>query len=442
MRFDLDRLLFQILCLYAFVVPFELVLEIFFGIDTIFKPYRVVCLVLIGLYGIRVIRDGGLKLSRDFKEDSYLYLVFVYGILISFYNMIVAEFSLGKFYNEVFQTGLYFSVFVIVKSLPMTREELQKLQQFLFLGLVVNGLYVFLSRYVFLTLGRQSGFFDNPNYLSLGMIYALGYIAVNLERGKYYEKLLHLFLIVVCGMTFLIAGSRTGAIVMAAVVLLILSFQSLRSILIGVAMLAVLSPFFFLGSDSSGSRTNTILEERLQDRDITDDPRFPIWEGVIRASQQTYFIGLGLGQFEARFPEFYREENNLLIYEILSFGYHLSPHSDYMAVLITYGIIGLVFFLMFLFYSVRKILRQLWTNTDRYIYRLQLLGIVTIIIFGVAAENFVSGLYWMILTLSTKSIYEATDSKSTSESKLQSKYEQTISDGFVGPDRLGGRPLL
>lgn len=440
---DLDRLLFRLLCVYAFFVPFELVLEIFFGIDTVFKPYRVVCLILILLYGFRLIRGGSLKLSRDFKQDGFLYLVFLYGILISLYNMIVAEFSLAKFYNEVFQTGLYLSVFVMVKGLPMTREELQKLQKYLFWGLAVNGVYVVFSRYVIFTLGRQSGFFDNPNYLSLGMLYALGYIAANFERVKFSTKGLYLVLIAVCGMSFLIAGSRTGAVVMAANALLILSFQSVRSILISLTFLAVISPVFFLGADfGRTTRHNTILEERLQDREIADDPRFPIWEGVIRASQETHFIGLGLGQFEARFPEFYKEENNLLIYEILSYGYHLSPHSDYMAVLITYGIIGLVLFLLFFLVSIWKVLHYLWATSDRAIYRMQLLGLVTIIIFGIAAENFVSGLYWMILTLSTKSTYETGEALSTSKTKLQSKHEQTTGDRLIGLDRLGGRPLL
>ena len=442
-RIDLDRLLFQLLCLYAFLVPFELILEILFQLDTIFKPYRVVCLVLIALYGFRVVREGGVRLSKDFKEDGYLYLIFLYGILVSLYNMIVAEFSMGKFFNEVFQTGLYLSIFIIVKGLPMTREQLQKLQQYLFWGLVANGVYVFLNRYFFFALSRQSGFFDNPNYLSLGLLYALSYIAVNLERVKVYTKALYLVLIPICGMSFLIAGSRTGAVVMAAIVVLILSFQSLRSILISLVFLAVISPLFFLAYDGSVSgRTNTILEERLQDRVIGDDPRFPIWEGVIRASQETHFVGLGLGQFEARFPEFYREENNLLIYEILSYGYHLSPHSDYMAVLITYGLLGLILFLLFFFLSIRKVLRHLWKSSDRSLYRLQLLGVVTLVIFGIAAENFVSGLYWMILTLSTKSIYEASEAPAAGKIKLQTKHEQTTGDGFVGLDRLGGRPLL
>ena len=97
---------------------------------------------------------------------------------------------------------------------------------------------------------------------------------------------------------------------------------------------------------------------------------------------------------------------------------------------------------MFLFYSVRKVIRYLWTSTDKYVYRLQLIGIVTIIIFGIAAENFVSGLYWMILTLSTKTIYEAGAAIGTSETQLQREHEQTTGDGLVGLNRLGGRPLL
>ncbi len=418
-RIDLDRLLFQLLCLYAFLVPFELVLEIFFGIDTIFKPYRVVCLVLIGLYSLRAIKQGGFSLSKDFREDSFLYLVFIYGILISFYNMIVVEFHLGKFYNKLFQNALYLAVFAIVKGLPMTREQLRKIQRYLLWGLVINGIYVLANRYTGITLNRQSGFFDNPNYLSLGLIYALGYLAINLKSVKFSDKVLYLILIPICLLAFLVAGSRTGALVMMVVLLLMLSFQSLRSILIGLVVLAVLSPVYLLVSDTNLSlRPTTVLEDRFQDLDIGDDPRFPIWEGVIRASMKTNFVGLGLGQFEARFPEFYREENNIVIYEMLAYGYYLSPHSDYLAVLVSFGIVGLVFFLLFFFFSIRKILSLFWRSTGDSLLRMQLIGIIALVIFGIAAENFVSGLYWLILTLSTKCAFEIDEAQEFGNTKV------------------------
>jgi O-antigen ligase len=408
---NLDRAIFALLCLYALLVPFELALEILLGIKTIFKPYRIVCLLLIVLFGIKQLTSRELKTSVDLKTDVLLYALFGYGIMVSFISMIVAEFSLSKFYNEIFQTGLYISIFVIVKGTPLNEKKLRTLINYLVVGISLNALYVVYNYYWLRNLGRQSGFFDNPNYLSLSIIFAIAAILIYLRELRLRSKLLLIAALPMLMAAFTIAGSRAGFFVIIAVLLVVLFYQNwLTKAIIAGGFLLFATYVFSTGDQFSRSSANqSVLASRLSDREIADDPRFPIWKGVIRASQQTYFIGLGLGQFEARFPEFYREENNLLIYEILNYGYHLSPHSDYMAVLITYGIIGLLLFLIFYFLSFLRLFRQLANNsgTQFYsLYQIQLAGLITVVLFGVASENFVSGLFWIILTLSTKSFEE------------------------------------
>jgi O-antigen ligase len=352
-----------------------------------------------------------LKTSADLKTDILLYALFGYGILVSFISMIVAEFSLSKFYNEIFQTGLYISIFVIIKGTPLSQKKLRTLINYLIVGISLNALYVVYNYYWLRNLGRQSGFFDNPNYLSLSIIFAIAAILIYLRELRLRSKLLLIAALPMLMAAFMIAGSRAGLFVIIAVLVLVLFFQNWLTKVIIVGGFLLFTTYVFSTGDqfSRSSASQSVLASRLNDRDIADDPRFPIWKGVIRASQQTYFIGLGLGQFEARFPEFYREENNLLIYEILNYGYHLSPHSDYMAVLITYGIIGLLLFLIFYFLSFLRLFRQLATSSGESaysLYQIQLAGLVTVVLFGLAAENFVSGLFWIILTLSTKSFEE------------------------------------
>lgn len=411
-KFDIDRIIFALLCLYALLIPFELALEILLGIKTIFKPYRMVCLVLIGLFGIKQITASKYYPSPDFKNDLLLYGLLGYGFFASFISMIVAEFSLSKFYNEVFQTGLYVSIFIIIKSTPLSEKKLRRLIHYLMAGICLNAAYVVYNYHWLRNLGRQSGFFDNPNYLALSIIIAIAGILLFLRELPRRSKFLSLVSLPILVSAFSIAGSRAGLFVIAAILLLVMVFQTrLTKILIAGSFVIFTT---YVLSTNQQFRTGlvsseSVLASRLTDRDLADDPRFPIWRGVIRASQQTYFIGLGLGQFEARFPEFYREENNLLIYEVLNYGYHLSPHSDYMAVLITYGIIGLLLFLIYYFLSLLRLFKRLLTskgNTAYTLYQIQLVGLITVVLFGLAAENFVSGLFWIILTLSTKSFEE------------------------------------
>lgn len=408
---NLNRIIFALLCLYALLVPFELILEMLVGIRTIFKPYRIVCLLLIGLFGIKQLLPRTYQKNVDLKEDILLYALLGYGILASFISMIVAEFSLSKFYNEIFQTGLYVSIFVIVKRTPLSQKNLHLLIKYLLVGISLNALYVCYNYYWLRNLGRQSGFFDNPNYLSLSIIFAIAAILIYLRQQRFRGQVLLLAVIPMLMAAFTIAGSRAGLFVIVAVLTLVLFFQNWLTKVVVAGAFLLFATYVFSTSDqfSRSSASQSVLASRINNREIADDPRFPIWRGVIRASEQTYFVGLGLGQFEARFPEFYREENNILIYEILNYGYHLSPHSDYMAVLITYGIIGLLLFLIFYFLSFLRLFKRLLNSKDDSVftlYQIQLAGLLTVVLFGLAAENFVSGLYWIILTLSTKSFVE------------------------------------
>ncbi|NND34357.1 MAG: hypothetical protein HKN76_17365, partial [Saprospiraceae bacterium] len=94
-----------------------------------------------------------------------------------------------------------------------------------------------------------------------------------------------------------------------------------------------------------------------------------------------------------------------LIRRVLSRGYFLSPHSDYLALLVTYGIVGLILYLIFLTNSFRHIiaqLRQAYTKSQINYFQFSLITLTSIALFGIAAENFNSALYWIILSLCTK----------------------------------------
>lgn len=408
-KLSLDKVIYTLLCLYVVLVPFELILEVLLGVKTIFKPYRIVSLLLIGLFALKQLVSSSITLSLDRRTDFFLYFVLFYGLLISFYNMIVAEFSSGKFYNEIFQTGLYLSVFIIIKNTVLSQWQLRRLVNFLLLGISLNALYVFYNYYLLGHLGRQSGFFDNPNYLSLSVTYAMVVLLAYLQEVNWRQKAALLFLLLMLLSVFLIAGSRMGLAVLVLVLVILFLYQNLqiKALLSGVAIVLALFVFSTENRFNNSDRSKSVLASRLKNRDLAEEPRFPIWRGIIRASEKTYFLGLGLGQFEARFPEFYQGENNRVISEVLNYGYFLSPHSDYMAVLITYGIIGLICFLIFYYLSFLRLYRSLLVSRNSAttsLLLIQLLGLVAITLFGIGSENFVSGLYWIILALSTKSL--------------------------------------
>ena len=150
-----------------------------------------------------------------------------------------------------------------------------------------------------------------------------------------------------------------------------------------------------------------IVFNRLERGVNEENIRITLWKGVIEASSQTHFIGLGIGQFKARFAEFFRDSANQDVYEMVTFGYYMTAHSDYFTVLIVYGIVGLICYLSYLFVAARKRFYQLQLPASpdlRRFQHLQVLLLLSVVVFGFAHESFTSGIYWFTLTFATKNL--------------------------------------
>ncbi|MEL6635571.1 MAG: O-antigen ligase family protein [Bacteroidota bacterium] len=405
MSINLDRTIYRLLCVYLFLIPFEQVLKAWFGIDTVLKPYRIAIILATGLYLVKVAM-GGMSIGRDMREDGYFYLIFVYGIIISLVQMAVAPFSLGKFYNDLFLVSLSLPAFFIIKNSHFTQQQMLRLTQFFVAGISLNALNVFYNFYILRNFGRQAGFMDNPNYLALSIVIAIAFLLYRIDLRRWFWALLQVALLLVLGYTFIIAGSRGGLLALSAVLFLMFWFGNfwrklwMGSAIFGALLLVLVSP-----SSAWEGATPLILVNRLNDLEVSDDPRIAIWKGTLRASEETYYLGLGIGQFKARFPEFYQGETNQTVYEVVDFGYHLSPHSDYFGILITYGIIGLLLYLFFLFVTTRRKLRDIYQATVdsvRRYHQFSFTLLLPVILFGFVADSFNSALYWALLSISTK----------------------------------------
>lgn len=401
---DLHKTLHRLLCIYAFLIPFEHILEIWFGIETILKPYRVFAILTILVFAFRAFQAKKINIFTDIRQDIFLYLLFAYGIVISLFQMIIVPFTTGKFYNELFQISLYLSVFFIIKNTDFSRKQLYQILYALVIGVILNSIYVFYNFHTLADYTRPKGFMDNSNYLSLSIGMALIIIINELRNAKNLLRVILLPLILFMFYMLIIAGGRTAFVVTMLGILISFLFLSSRiKILFMVAVLG-LGSFAFSKIKTSSP---LVLFDRFRERDPSEDARLFIWKGVMRASEETNYIGMGLGQFEANFPAFYQDENHDLIRRVIQVHYHLSAHSDYFAVLITYGILGLILFLLFLFYSFKKIVRLALfykRKEEKEYFQLQFILLLSVAIFGITSENFNSGLYWILLTFSTKSI--------------------------------------
>jgi len=428
LKINLDKLLHRLLCIYAFLIPFEHILDKWFGIDTILKPYRFLAILVILVFSFKAFQRKKLRIQIDFRQDLFLYLIFAYGIFISLFYMITTPFSLGKFYNDLFQLVIYLGVFFVIKNSNLSQRQLYQILYSLLLGVCLNSVYVFYNFYTLADYTRPKGFMDNPNFLALSVAVAIIVMVKKLDEIKGWTRWAISLLLPFMLYIFVISGSRTASIVLLASALLMLLFLSFRAKVLFIVATIGFTSFVLSSRKIAGPN---ILLERIQERDASEDPRIYLWKGVIRASEKTNYIGLGIGQFEARFPSLYQDENHYQIREAVQFGYYLSTHSDYFAILITYGILGLTLFFLFLFYSAHKIIYALLFHRQTAksnFFELQLILLAALAIFGIASENFGSALYWLLLSFSTKSIpfFSTEESNSRKELDLKDlKYSNT-----------------
>lgn len=410
-RLDFDKLLCSLFCLYALSLPYELVLEFFFSIETIFKPFRVISLVIIGVYFIRVLMQG-MVVNREDWSDWLLYSIFIYGVIISCIRIVGGLFSMNLFTNDIFQIGLYALTFFIFKTTTISSDQRTRMMWYFVAGVLINSIYMTTYSIVNVSFERQAGFIDNPNYAAFGLVAAILFLVMKTTHWRSFIRQLFLF----SGVSFMVyafgtTGSRTGVVLLLFSLFAAFFFFSVRRkiflFFVGFLATLLLIPQQFESLPFVG---RVVVVDRIThklDSDV-EDVRFALWRGALRSLEQEGYAGMGIGQFKAKFTTIYNEETNLQLMSTVNWGYFLSIHNDYLALLTDYGLPGLIFYLSFLILTFRKLLLQLiYAPPDkekRVLIQFNFMFFICILIFGLASENFLHHLYWFLLMFTSKRV--------------------------------------
>ena len=408
-KLEFDKVLFVLFCAYAFSMPFELAFEILLDVKTIFKPFRILSLIIIGVFAIKVLMKG-FYLPPNIRTDLLLYAVFVYGFIVSAFKIIVGVFDMNLFINDAFQFSLHVLTFFIFKCLPLEKKQALQILKWFVLGISLNAFYITYKIFFLLGWGRESGFTDNPNYAAFGLVAAttLLILRTNFTQKNIYH-LGSLSLVLLLLFAFGTEGSRTGFIMFLIANFFIFFFSPLRRkiVLFFVSTLLVLLLIpNILGKFQYNGPSVLINRLNKKAKDDTEDVRFVVWRGVFRTLETEGYGGMGIGQFKAKFPQYFGQESNRLLLSMVNYGYYLSPHNDYLAIVADYGLPSLLFYLGFLVVSLWRLFRQVnYPKEDdeaNFLAQFNFIFFICIIIFGMAAENFQHQLYWFLLMFTTK----------------------------------------
>jgi len=391
-------------------MPFELILEYWLNVETIFKPFRTLAILILIVFGWQSLRQRGINYFSENYIDFFLYGVFVYGLFISAIRIIGGVFDVRLFYSDSFQIILHVLTFYAFKNTRMTVQQGMKLLWFFVAGISMNALYVAYFFFVKQVFGRLSGFTDNPNYAAFGLVAATTFLLLRSNfTQKFRHQILYLTLILFLIYIFIVTGSRTGLVMFVLANIFIFWFSTVRRKLallsVSALMVLLLLPQQLDKLKFGGPM---ILIRRVSQKldSSEEDVRFIIWRGVFRILEAEGYAGMGIGQYKANFPKYYSTETHSLILEIVNRNYFLSTHNDYLAILVDFGLPSLILYGFFLFFSLKKTFRQLLyppeDPDEKFLRQFCFIILCCIITFGFAAENFAHQLYWFLLMFSTK----------------------------------------
>jgi O-antigen ligase len=233
---------------------------------------------------------------------------------------------------------------------------------------------------------RITGLTTNPNGFAL--LLALGAIAAtmfwyNRKLPLGIQRVLIIALLCAVGCGIAISGSRKSLVFYAIFLILWAGYVlptgrnigrflfQLASMLIVGVLLQIAIPII-MENTAFGTRWEKLMEQGDGDvrESIRDDVRYRMYMNGFRFLASNPIKGLGLGQYQARLG--------------------VVSHSDYMEVLSTTGIVGFILYqsvYLILFRRLIRLIRMTRLETDLYLYRAMLTGLIIILFYGLGGAH-------------------------------------------------------
>ncbi len=400
----LNKILLALLFAYVFLAPFEDLLSYLYGVDTIFKPYR--------LAGLGMLLLGFFKNWKDkpffvFPPDKVLALFLGYGILYTlFLYGLGCQVNLGQFANAMIQTTFLFLIHLTVKRMDISYSLLPKLLAVMSVGIALNAAIIALNFYVFQLSSREKGLSDNSNYAAFGMVVASLFFLWKIIQNKYrigsLRTWLYSALVAFLFVSILATGSRTGFllfVICSFVFLFVLSASGKRFQLL--PYLIVVSGILMSSSSFREMLRRTIIFNRLEH--ATEDVRVPLAKAGMEAIWYSKFMGIGVAQMmdQKNFKKFMAPVNMRLVRAIEKRNKGLGLHNMYLELTVETGLLGISLFLFYLYRVLAYQWRMLRTSAYREIHELLFVLFLAALLMALTGKGILGALFWLMYTLAS-----------------------------------------
>ena len=397
----MPRILFILICIYTFSLPFELFFEVEFGLITIFKPYRILSIIIVVLSVLQMMAKGKTIDSIYVKKPNVILIFLVlFLICLTVLRISLLGGSWSFFLNDIMQTLYLFFVFLVIHSLQWNRKQIETMFWVLVAALMLNGILMLSQYFGDSILSRSKGYLSNPNAAGFSYNVVLLYLYYQLTNRRL--NLLKKFAIIGVIFYFYVliftTGSRTGMGLVAAGLVYLLYLLSTATKVklfasIFVFLLIVINP---VSNWIANNYRHHNLLVRISTFDSEKDIRRLIWSGGWNAAKSSMFTGVGVAQFRYDFGRHFEGMKHARHLAIRKFD-GLGLHNDYMNLLVEGGVITLLLYISFM----------LWNVIDRFKLRryklpsLQLFILVFLLVYGMVAINFITPVFWYFLSFAS-----------------------------------------
>ncbi len=400
----LNNMLLALLFAYVFLAPFEDLLKYLYGIDTVFKPYRIAGL---GLLLLGFFKDWEKKPFFVFPPDKVLALFLGYGVV---YTLILyglgKEVSLGQFINSMLQITFLFLIHLTVKRIDISYRLVPKLIAVMSAGISLNAAVIALDFYFFHLSSREKGLSDNSNYAAFGMAVAASFFIWKIIQNRYrlwsFKTWLYSALVAFLFMAVLATGSRTGFLLFViCAFVLILVFPSADKRLRLLPYLAVVFAILLSSSSFREMIGSTTTFNRLQH--ATEDVRVPLAKAGLEAIWYSKFMGIGVAQMmdQKNFKKFMAPVDMRLVRAIEKRNKGLGLHNMYLELTVETGLLGISLFLFYLYRVLAYQWRMLRTSVYREIHELLFVLFLAAILMALTGKGILGALFWFMYTLAS-----------------------------------------
>lgn len=397
------RLIYLLIVLYAALLPFERILRFVSAsiADSIFKPYRVVAMVVVVLWAAWLTVSK--RRWRPDLGDKTFFAIFLYGLVMAFFWNALGSADLDYVTGNLPLILFAVSIYVIVKDLHLEEREIERILAAYFVGLAI-AMAISISTGDGFS-GRLRGFYKNPNQLGVAATTCLLFWIAQFLFVTKARPLAQILRVVCAGVAVAFigfSGSRGATVGAAAAVLVMLVVSLLRrrartSQLRLVAFAALLVAFAyptFDRFDEAIQQTDAPVRFQREQTAESAEERAELWRSGIAVGIDHFGLGAGMMQ--------YLHHHNASIARLRPVNYSERPlgtHSDYVDLFACYGVFGLVAFLRYAFITGKRAFHQARKPRASYLPLLGCALFVQVLVVSISQNSFTGPEYFLVLAL-------------------------------------------